>query len=284
MNRFLHSVNRVIIVDGNDVRRAPIVAELFRDLANYDPLFRLWGTKIESAGARGDTVEGNPDKKAIAALKAKGLDISSHKAHQITLGDILHSSIVLTFTNEHSESVFHNVLNVYPSLRHKLITLSNYLSVKEELPALLGATKYGYQQFVENAEKILPQLREKLMQDTRLPLLVKGQGMGSGMAHGKIRIIKTSEQAEDIEKGDVVVCQTNHVDFLDRMYKFISAIITETESESMHLSQVSYEYGIPCICGASHATEILHTGNQVLLDANSGSVYGSLGYYFTGLK
>ncbi|MFC1972627.1 PEP-utilizing enzyme [Chloroflexota bacterium] len=285
MSRFLHSVSRVIIADGNDVRGAPMVAEMFRKFLSDDRVFRLWGTTIESAGVRDDTVEEiHLDKKAAGVMKAKGVDISTHIARKITFDDILHSSIILTCRTENSEKVFKNILSEYPSLRNKVITLSDYLGLKETLPALLGESIYKYKQFVEQVEKMMPQLREKLIHDTLLPLLVTGQGLGSGMAQGKIRIIETSEQVKDIEKGDVVVCDTNHVDFLDRMYGVIGGIITDTHSESMHLSQVSDEKNIPCVNGASYATEVLRNGDKVLVDANSGSVYGNHGCYFMGLK
>lgn len=287
MSRFFHFVERVTIVDGDDVRRAPIAAALFRQFADYDPLLRLWGTKIESAGV-GTTINAdvNPSDKAKSAMLKKGLDIANHKATKLTFEHIQQSSIILTITNKHAEDIIDNALESFPSYKTRVIPLLNYLGVNNwEFPKLLGANKTAYNEFIKKVEPLLPLLVNKLRKDTVLPLLARGHGLGSGFARGRVRIIETAPQASDVEQGDVVICHSNHVsDILGRGIRFVGAIITDSFSEIHHLSTVSNEYGIPCIYGTSHPAEIMQNGEFVLADASTGVVYGSENIFMWGLK
>jgi phosphohistidine swiveling domain-containing protein len=206
----------------------------------------------------------------------KGVNISSHKAEKITFDDIQESSVILTLTRKQAEDVLKNVLNYYPSYQTKIIPMLDYLGIKDwEFPKLIGATQFVYSEFVGKMESVLPLFKIKFKQDTYLPLLVKGKGLGVGIIKGPVRIIESDVQVGEIEQGDVVVCSTNDVaGLLGRAVSEVGAIITESWSELGELSQTSYKFNIPCISSTSHPADVLQNGELVLLDAITGSVYG----------
>jgi protein-tyrosine-phosphatase/phosphohistidine swiveling domain-containing protein len=276
MNRFLHTVDRIIIVDGDDVRRAPMAAALLKKFANEHPLFRLWQTDVDSAGAGKTKQDAHPDAKAIKAMLNKEIDISSHKSKCTSLADIARASIVFAITNHHAKFLRETVCQEYPSLRTRIVLLMDYIGKPgEEFPALLGAKAAEYHQFTDQVESLLLAIAEKLRQDTVSPLLVKGTGLGYGWAKGRVRVVGSTEDADQVEKGDVVVCTTNHVRaFFGRGVEAAAAFVSTSGSESFELSQLSHELQVPCVSDAYHATEVLRNGDFVLVDGAGGTVYG----------
>ncbi len=212
MPRFLHSVDRIFIIDGDDVRRAPMVAALLQEYVNKDPVFRLWQTKVESAGTSETTVGNAPPvfKAQQAMHDKKEMEILSHQAKKISSVDIEKASLILAIEKKHADAA-KNICS-YPSQRDKVVKLYDYLGQPgKEFPALIGSTQSEYKQFLDKVIPSVPSIGAKLLQDTFMPMLVRGKGLGSGLAVGKARIIQNMNQANEVEKGDIVVCSSNDI-------------------------------------------------------------------------
>ncbi len=59
---------------------------------------------------------------AAALLRKRGLDVSAHRAMQLTAGDIRHSDLVLTMTAKHRDTM----LAQYPDAAGKVFMLADY--------------------------------------------------------------------------------------------------------------------------------------------------------------
>ncbi len=274
MDRFLHSVDRVIFLDGDDVRRAPMAAALFDRFAKQDPVLSSWHIRVDSAGTGKYTekVGAYPDAKAQGVMRSMGLDISSHKASTITLEEIEEASIVLAIETKHKKYVDENVC-VYPALRSKIVFFFDYLGDTGPIfDSLIGSDISAYAGFAKRLEELLPQVAWKFKQDTHSRLLARGQGFGTGVVEAKARNLGGGEpETGGMNRGDVLIYKSNHVP--GRLAEMASAIITDSHSEMSHLSQTAYEFGKPCVGGTSHGTKVIDDEATVSVDSTRGLVY-----------
>ncbi len=279
MIRFFHSVENVLFLDGDDVRRAPMAAAILRRFAARDPLLRLWHTEVSSAGTGKFTVAGaSPDKKAQQAMQSLGLDISSHRAKRLTGSLVEASSIVLGIETKHVEYAHDHVCHGYPAYRNRIIAFFDYLSATDlKFDSLIGSNESSdYLIFANWMESLLPRLVYRFKQDTHLPLLAKGKGLGSAVVQGPARIVKSGLPTQEVRKGDVLVCDINNIiDVYGRgKIEAAGAIVTDSMSELSQLSQFGHELNVPCVGGTTYGTQVLYDGSQVLVDATGGLVYG----------
>ena len=114
---------------------------------------------------------------------------------------------------------------------------------------------------------------KKDMSDAKI--LVQGLGASPGAGTGKVRILKTSKEIKNMERGEILVTEMTTPDFVPGMKK-AAAIITDTGGMTSHAAIVSRELGIPCIVGTGNATQVLKDGMEVTVDGSHGMVYEGL--------
>ncbi|TSC52179.1 MAG: pyruvate, water dikinase [Parcubacteria group bacterium LiPW_41] len=105
---------------------------------------------------------------------------------------------------------------------------------------------------------------------------VKGIAVGSKIASGGVRILKSASQLSDFQKGEVLVTEITDPDW-EPIMKIASAIVTNKGGRTSHAAIVSRELGIPCIVGTNNATKVLKNKEVVTIDCSSGNegiVYG----------
>jgi pyruvate,water dikinase len=106
-------------------------------------------------------------------------------------------------------------------------------------------------------------------------ILLKGLGSSPGMGMGKVKIVRTSREIKNMERGDVLVTEMTTPDFVPGMKK-ASAIITDTGGMTSHAAIVSRELGVPCVVGTGSATKVLKDGMDVSVDGSHGIIYEGL--------
>jgi pyruvate,water dikinase len=74
-----------------------------------------------------------------------------------------------------------------------------------------------------------------------------------------------------LEAGDVLVTTMTTPDFIILMQKS-GAIVTDIGGLLCHAAIVSRELGKPCVIGTKFATQMLHDGDLVEVDADNGVV------------
>ncbi|MFA5954598.1 MAG: phosphoenolpyruvate synthase [Patescibacteria group bacterium] len=100
-------------------------------------------------------------------------------------------------------------------------------------------------------------------------VLVNGIAVGSKVAVGKVRAIKSAKQMSTFQKGEVLVTGITDPDW-EPIMKIASAIVTDKGGRTSHAAIVSRELGIPCIVGTNNATAVLKNGMPVTIDCSSG--------------
>ena len=103
-------------------------------------------------------------------------------------------------------------------------------------------------------------------------VLLKGLGASPGVAGGPVRIVSDEMNLEVVKKGDVMVTAMTSPDMVPAMTR-AAAIVTDEGGMTCHAAIVARELGIPCIVGASHATELLKDGEKITVDGSMGVVY-----------
>jgi phosphohistidine swiveling domain-containing protein len=102
-------------------------------------------------------------------------------------------------------------------------------------------------------------------------VLIKGMIAYQGKARGKVKIILVESDVKKMEQGDILVSSATNPDLILAMKK-ASAIITDTGGIISHAAIVSRELKIPCIVSTRIATQVLHDGDLVEVDADKGEV------------
>jgi len=99
----------------------------------------------------------------------------------------------------------------------------------------------------------------------------RGLSASTGKAIGRVKIVKSSTEIGKVKQGDILVAVMTRPDYVVAMKK-AAAIVTNEGGITSHAAIVSRELGIPCIIGTKIATEVLHDGDLVEVNANHGWV------------
>ncbi len=105
--------------------------------------------------------------------------------------------------------------------------------------------------------------------------ILEGIGIGDKIAAGKVKILDSPEEADKVEKGDVLVTEITNPDW-DPIMKKASAIITNSGGRTSHAAIVARELGAVAVVGAVDATEKLKDNQEVTVSTakgNEGKIY-----------
>lgn len=100
---------------------------------------------------------------------------------------------------------------------------------------------------------------------------IKGMVAYGGKVRGIVRVIMDPHNPGEFNAGDILVTGMTRPDFLSLM-KQASAFVTDEGGITCHAAIVSRELKRPCLVGTKIATQILHDGDEVEVDADQGVV------------
>ena len=113
-------------------------------------------------------------------------------------------------------------------------------------------------------------LREK--ERTRQPVgTLKGLGASAGTVEGIARLVESSEQFDQVQKGEILVCRMTNPAWVVLFTK-IAGLITDAGGALSHPAVVSREFGIPAVVGTRSATQAIKSGQRVRIDGGAGTV------------
>lgn len=101
--------------------------------------------------------------------------------------------------------------------------------------------------------------------------ILRGQTAFEGKVEGIARIILDSRNANELKEGEILVVPMTNPEFVPAM-KISNGIITNEGGILCHAAIMSREFRKPCVIGTKIATDVIKTGQKVILDANSGSI------------
>ncbi len=103
-------------------------------------------------------------------------------------------------------------------------------------------------------------------------ILVTGTGIGTESVCAPLCVCESEEQArKTMKQGDILVIPHTSNAILD-LIKDCAGLITEQPGDHSHAAVVGLALGKPVIVGARGATDVLHSGTRVTLDAVRGII------------
>ncbi len=101
--------------------------------------------------------------------------------------------------------------------------------------------------------------------------VMTGSSISRGTATGKARVVTSVEDANQLEKGEIMVASFTDIGW-SPYYCTINALVTEIGSALSHGAVVAREYALPLVSNVSNATRRIRTGDLLMVDANTGEV------------
>ena len=101
--------------------------------------------------------------------------------------------------------------------------------------------------------------------------VVVGKPVSRGRVEGRVRVVKRLEEAESLKTGEILVAPITDVGWTP-YFAVIGGLVTDVGSAVSHGAVVAREYGLPAVLNTGNATEILRTGERVVLDGDRGTI------------
>ena len=108
--------------------------------------------------------------------------------------------------------------------------------------------------------------------------LLSGVSVGDKISSGKIKILKSIDDYESFEKGDILVTDMTTPDW-ESLMKISSGIITNKGGRTCHAAIIARELQLNAVVGTCNGTEILKNIDSVTIscaDGEKGNVYNGI--------
>jgi len=101
-----------------------------------------------------------PEANAQTLLKQRGIDVSQHRAAQLTENDVRHADVILVMTEAHRAKL----LALFPDAQDKVFTLSQYATgAYAEIADAYGKPMPVYVAMIGDLDKYVPLALQKLV-------------------------------------------------------------------------------------------------------------------------
>jgi pyruvate,water dikinase len=102
-------------------------------------------------------------------------------------------------------------------------------------------------------------------------VLLSGRSVGSRVAAGRVRLVRSPNELGSVAAGDVLVTPMTDPDW-EPVLARVAAVVTDEGGRTCHAAIVSRELGIPCIVGTERATTALADGREITVSCAEGDV------------
>jgi len=100
---------------------------------------------------------------------------------------------------------------------------------------------------------------------------VEGLAASAGVIEGLARVVLSPEQFDQVEQGEILVCQMTNPAWVTLFTK-ISGLVSDAGGAASHPAVLSREFGIPAVIGTSVATQKIKTGDRLRVNGSTGIV------------
>ena len=101
--------------------------------------------------------------------------------------------------------------------------------------------------------------------------VLNGAPISRGTAAGRARVVKSIEDANMLQKGEIMVACFTDIGW-SPYYCLLGALVTEVGSALSHGAVVAREYALPLVANVAYATEVIRTGDMLLVNGTNGTV------------
>ena len=123
-----------------------------------------------------------------------------------------------------------------------------------------------------------PNILEAYELQGRGTVRVSGRAVGGKVASGRARVITSTAQLHEFQAGEILIADTTTPDW-GTVMKLAAAIVTNRGGRTCHAAIVARELGVPAVVGCDHATETIHTGEEITVSCAEGDV----GHVYEGI-
>jgi pyruvate,water dikinase len=106
---------------------------------------------------------------------------------------------------------------------------------------------------------------------TQFTQQIKGLPGSAGKAEGRVRILDSPKDGDQLQPGEILVAITTNVGWTP-IFPRAAAVITDVGAPLSHAAIVARELGIPAVVGCFNATSLLKNGDRVRVDGGAGIV------------
>ncbi|WP_372919884.1 phosphoenolpyruvate synthase [Salegentibacter sp.] len=105
-------------------------------------------------------------------------------------------------------------------------------------------------------------------------MLASGNAIGSSIAAGIARHLKSPSESHKLKPGDILVTSTTSPDW-DPLLKRSAAVVTDRGGRTSHAAIVARELGVPAVVGTNNATKNIKDGQEITVscEGKTGFVY-----------
>lgn len=104
------------------------------------------------------------------------------------------------------------------------------------------------------------------------PNVIDGVAGSPGIYRGVARVVKSLDEAGDLEDGEIMVCEMTLPPWVP-MFSIAGAVVSDVGGVMSHCAIVAREFGIPAIVGSVDGTTRIKTGQTITVDGIKGVVY-----------
>jgi pyruvate,water dikinase len=104
------------------------------------------------------------------------------------------------------------------------------------------------------------------------PNMIDGVAGSPGTYTGVARVVRSLEEAGDLEDGEVMVCEMTLPPWVP-MFAIAGAVVSDVGGVMSHCAIVAREFNIPAVVGSVNGTSRIETGQTVTVDGTNGNVW-----------
>ncbi len=113
-------------------------------------------------------------------------------------------------------------------------------------------------------------------------IIITGRSIGQRIGHGNAKVIRSIEEIDRVQEGDVLITDMTDPDW-EPVMKRAAAIVTNRGGRTCHAAIIARELGVPAVVGCGDATERIKDGQPVTVscaEGETGVIYdGILDYH-----
>ena len=183
------------------------------------------------------------------------------------MGVVLHKEHYLN----HPKDIFHLKLE-------EILKYNTYS--KEELLKLVEKRKAQYKgyelneepssRFFTYGEDFSDEFIYSMEKVSAPKMKMEGIGCSPGKVRGKVKVVHTPQDLNSLN-GDILVTRSTDPGWVP-LFPTCSAILVERGSLLSHSAIVSREMGIPCVVGVDDLLVSLKTGDEVIMNGETGEI------------
>jgi pyruvate,water dikinase len=200
----------------------------------------------------------NSTREAVAMREmSKSAAIKFQQKIKFAYIDLAHQIVSQNFLNEFTDLFFLTHSEIGELINGNLSDVSELVKNRKRLESV-----YAKMSFKEVYYGHPYPLEEEVSNGDN-----EGTVVSQGKIKGKVKVVRSLEEADKLEKGDIMVCQYTDIGW-SPYFAIIGGIITEIGSPLSHGAVVAREYGIPAIVNMHGAMNKFEDNQEVEIDTD----------------